>query len=241
MASAPHAANLSRKAQAKRASNPRPDLRKMRLKLIASHESVDAVMAAIVGAAGLAPCLAAARAGKRLLLANKEALVVGGEVFMAAVRRAGPRCCPSTASIRPSSSPCPKTRHLGARVDKIILTASGGPFRQRARHAAPCDARAGLCPSQLGHGPQDLGRLGHHDEQGAGGDRGALVVRPGARAAGGGDPPAKRHPFHGAVPRRVGVAQLGTPDMRVPIAYGLAWPDRIESGAQALDFSRWPT
>jgi 1-deoxy-D-xylulose-5-phosphate reductoisomerase len=212
----------------------------MLLNIIASHEEVHAVMAAIVGAAGLAPCLAAARAGKRLLLANKEALVVGGELFMATVREGGARLLPidsEHSAIFQSLPEDPAT--WDARVDKIILTASGGPFRTRASgHAAPCDARRSLCASQLGHGAQDIGGLGHHDEQGAGGDRGALPVWPASPAAGGGDPPAKRHPLHGPVPRHLRCGAARHADMRVPIAYGLSWPDRIESGAQALDFSR---
>ena len=107
---------------------------------LAAHPDVDAVMAAIVGAAGLAPCLAAARAGKRLLLANKEALVVGGALLHAArCATAARRCCRSTASTRRSSSACPKTARPGAqRIDHIVLTASGGPFRD----ARPGDACA---------------------------------------------------------------------------------------------------
>jgi len=83
---------------------------------VSSAPEVDAVMAAIVGAAGLSPCLAAARAGKRLLLANKEALVVGGEVFLSAVRQGARPCCRSTASIRPFFSHCPKIRPPGRRA-----------------------------------------------------------------------------------------------------------------------------
>ena len=89
-------------------------------------------MAAIVGAAGLAPCIAAARAGKRLLLANKEALVVGGEVFLRAVREGGATRLPidsEHSAIFQSLPEDPSTWQR--RVDKIILTASGGPFRQR--------------------------------------------------------------------------------------------------------------
>ncbi|HMA06804.1 MAG TPA: 1-deoxy-D-xylulose-5-phosphate reductoisomerase, partial [Ramlibacter sp.] len=94
----------------------------------AAHESVDVVMAAIVGAAGLASCLAAARAGKRLLLANKEALVVGGELFMTAVREGGATLLPidsEHSAIFQSLPEDPST--WDARVEKIILTASGGP------------------------------------------------------------------------------------------------------------------
>jgi 1-deoxy-D-xylulose-5-phosphate reductoisomerase len=102
------------------------------LQLIASHESVDIVMAAIVGAAGLAPCLAAAQAGKRLLLANKEALVVGGEVFLRAVRQGGATLLPidSEHSAIFQSLPADSATWADG-IDKILLTASGGPFRTR--------------------------------------------------------------------------------------------------------------
>ena len=158
-------------------------------------------MAAIVGAAGLRACLAAARAGKRLLLANKEALVVGG----AAVHRRRARGRRDAAADRqrafgdlpvPARRPArPGTR----RIDHIVLTASGGPFRTpRSGDAGRRHAGPGLRASELGHGPQDLGRLGDHDEQGARGDRGALAVRPRARADRGRDPSAEHHPFDGA-------------------------------------------
>lgn len=100
---------------------------------IAAHPQVNAVMAAIVGAAGLAPCLAAARAGKRLLLANKEALVVGGEVFLAAVREGGATLLPIDSEHSAIFQSLPEDSSTWAgRIDKIILTASGGPFRTRA-------------------------------------------------------------------------------------------------------------
>ena len=102
------------------------------LEIIASHELTDTVMAAIVGAAGLAPCMAAARSGKRLLLANKEALVVGGDVFMQAVLDGGAQLLPidsEHSAIFQSLPENPLT--WPERVEKIILTASGGPFRTR--------------------------------------------------------------------------------------------------------------
>ncbi|MGI9135331.1 MAG: 1-deoxy-D-xylulose-5-phosphate reductoisomerase, partial [Rhodoferax sp.] len=105
---------------------------KAALESVASDERVDSVMAAIVGAAGLAPCLAAARAGKRLLLANKEALVVGSQLFMDAVDRGGATLLPidSEHSAVFQSLP-PDPRDWDQRIQKIILTASGGPFRTR--------------------------------------------------------------------------------------------------------------
>ena len=102
------------------------------LEWVAAHEDVDAVMAAIVGAAGLAPCLAAARAGKRLLLANKEALVVGGELFMSAVREGGAVLLPIDSEHSAVFQSLPDDPATWARrIDRIILTASGGPFRTR--------------------------------------------------------------------------------------------------------------
>ncbi|WP_348751918.1 1-deoxy-D-xylulose-5-phosphate reductoisomerase, partial [uncultured Aquincola sp.] len=99
---------------------------------LASHPEVDAVMAAIVGAAGLPPCLAAARAGKRLLLANKEALVVGGALFMRAVQQGGATLLPIDSEHSAIFQCLPEDRSTWAqRIDHIVLTASGGPFRDR--------------------------------------------------------------------------------------------------------------
>ena len=99
---------------------------------LAAHEEVTTVMAAIVGAAGLAPCLAAARAGKRLLLANKEALVVGGALFMNAVREGGATLLPIDSEHSAIYQCLPEDRAIWCeRIDHIVLTASGGPFRQR--------------------------------------------------------------------------------------------------------------
>ena len=132
MASAPHAAELAEKIKQKGLPT-QVDQASDALEKVASSGEVDTVMAAIVGAAGLAPCLAAARAGKRLLLANKEALVVGGEVFLRAVREGGAALLPidsEHSAIFQSLPDDPAT--WGQRIDKIILTASGGPFRTRA-------------------------------------------------------------------------------------------------------------
>ncbi len=210
------------------------------LDIIASHEEVDAVMAAIVGAAGLAPCLAAARAGKRLLLANKEALVVGGELFMATVRQGGARLLPidsEHSAIFQSLPENPAT--WDARVEKIILTASGGPFRTRA----PATLRDVTPEQACAHPNWVMGRKISVDSAtmmnkaleviearhlfGLPPDRLEVVIHP-------------QSVIHSMVQYRDAsvVAQLGTPDMRVPIAYGLSWPDRVASGAQALDFSR---
>jgi 1-deoxy-D-xylulose-5-phosphate reductoisomerase len=208
------------------------------LEMIASHDLVDAVMAAIVGAAGLPPCMAAARAGKRLLLANKEALVVGGDVFMQAVHEGRAKLLPIDSehsaifqSLPDDPSSWPQ------RVEKIILTASGGPFRTRdpqsLRHVTPDEACA--------HPNWVMGRKISVDS--ATMMNKALEVIEAKYLFG--LTPAQIevviHPqsiIHSMVQYydTSVVAQLGTPDMRVPIAYGLAWPERITSGAKALDF-----
>ena len=205
---------------------------------VASHEEVDLVMAAIVGAAGLSSCLAAARAGKRLLLANKEALVVGGDLFMQAVRAGGATLLPIDSEHSAIFQSLPEDpRTWDARVEKIILTASGGPFRTREpatlRHVTPDEACA--------HPNWVMGRKISVDS--ATMMNKALEVIEARYLFG--LPPERLevviHPqsvIHSMVQYRDAsvVAQLGTPDMRVPIAYGLAWPDRVESGAAALDF-----
>jgi 1-deoxy-D-xylulose-5-phosphate reductoisomerase len=208
------------------------------LEEVAGHESVDAVMAAIVGAAGLAPCIAAARAGKRLLLANKEALVVGGEMFIAAVAQGGAKLLPidsEHSAIFQSLPEDPST--WDARVDKIILTASGGPFRTRD----PKTLRDVTPEQACAHPNWVMGRKISVDS--ATMMNKALEVIEARYLFG--LPPERLevviHPqsvIHSMVQYhdKSVVAQLGTPDMRVPIAYGLAWPDRVESGAQALDF-----
>ena len=209
------------------------------LDTIASHPEVDTVMAAIVGAAGLSSCLAAARAGKKLLLANKEALVVGGELFMAAVRAGGARLLPIDSEHSAIFQSLPEDASTwDARVEKIILTASGGPFRTRdpqtLRNVTPEEAVA--------HPNWVMGRKISVDSAtmmnkaleviearylfGLAPERLEVVIHP-------------QSVIHSMVQYRDTsvVAQLGTPDMRVPIAYGLAWPDRVASGAPALDFA----
>jgi 1-deoxy-D-xylulose-5-phosphate reductoisomerase len=209
------------------------------LEQLVVREDVDTVMASIVGAAGLASCLAAARAGKRLLLANKEALVVGGELFMDAVKRGGAALLPIDSEHSAIFQSLPEDASTwDARVDKIILTASGGPFRTRApqtlRDVTPEEACA--------HPNWVMGRKISVDS--------ATMMNKALEVI------EARYLF-GLAPRRLEVvihpqsvihsmvqyrdhsvvAQLGTPDMRVPIAYGLAWPDRIASGAEPLDFT----
>lgn len=205
---------------------------------VAAAGEVDAVMAAIVGAAGLPPALAAARAGKRLLLANKEALVVGGDFFMQAVREGGATLLPidsEHSAVFQSLPEDPQT--WPSRVDKIILTASGGPFRSRDPATL-----SGVTPEQAcAHPNWVMGRKISVDSAtmmnkaleviearylfGLAPERIEVVIHP-------------QSVVHSMVQYRDGsvVAQLGTPDMRVPIAYGLSWPERMASGASALDF-----
>ena len=208
------------------------------LEMIASHERVDVVMAAIVGAAGLAPCMAAARSGKRLLLANKEALVVGGDVFMQAVRKGGAQLLPIDSEHSAIYQSLPEDpSSWPTRVEKIILTASGGPFRTRdpasLRHVTPDEACA--------HPNWVMGRKISVDS--------ATMMNKALEVI-------EAKYLFGLVPERIEVvihpqsiihsmvqyydtsvvAQMGSADMRVPIAYGLSWPERISSGAKTLDF-----
>ncbi len=210
------------------------------IEMVAEHEQVDAVMAAIVGAAGLPACMAAARAGKRLLLANKEALVVGGQVFMDAVKAGGATLLPidsEHSAIFQSLPADPKD--WASQVDKIILTASGGPFRTRdpntLRDVTPEEACA--------HPNWVMGRKISVDSAtmmnkalevveakflfGLPLEKIEVVIHP----------QSVIHSMVQYVDNSV-LAQLGTPDMRGPIAYGLSWPRRVISGAAALDFSR---
>jgi len=237
MASAPHARILAQSLRQNGLSTEvllAPDA----LEMIASDARVDTVMAAIVGAAGLAACMAAARAGKRLLLANKEALVVGGEVFMQAVREGGAQLLPIDSEHSAIFQSLPEDPAAWMeRIDKIILTASGGPFRTRA----PATLRDVTPDEACAHPNWVMGRKISVDS--ATMMNKALEVIE-ARYLFGLAPAQIEvviHPqsiIHSMVQYRDTsvVAQLGTPDMRVPIAYGLAWPGRISSGAQALDF-----
>lgn len=239
MASAPHATRLAELLRANGLAT-KVLLGSDGLETIASHEAVDSVMAAIVGAAGLGPCLAAAKAGKRLLLANKEALVVGGELFMQAVRDGGAALLPIDSEHSAIFQSLPEDPATWARrIDKIILTASGGPFRTRQPGTLQ-----GVTPDQAcAHPNWTMGRKISVDS--------ATMMNKALEVI------EARHLF-GVTPEQIEVvihpqsvvhsmvqftdgsviAQLGTPDMRVPIAVGLAWPERIESGAARLDFRK---
>jgi len=208
------------------------------LEEVASHPQVDSVMAAIVGAAGLKSCIAAALTGKRLLLANKEALVVGADVFLKAVQQGGATLIPIDSEHSAIFQSLPEDASTWeTRVEKIILTASGGPFRQRdiasLKDVTPEEACA--------HPNWVMGRKISVDS--ATMMNKALEVIEARYLFG--LPPERLevviHPqsvIHSMVQYRDTsvVAQLGTPDMRVPIAYGLSWPERMASGANALDF-----
>jgi 1-deoxy-D-xylulose-5-phosphate reductoisomerase len=207
---------------------------------LAAHPETDAVMAAIVGAAGLAPCMAAARTGKRLLLANKEALVVGGAHFMRAVRAGGATLLPIDSEHSAIFQCLPEDRaRWPAFIDHIVLTASGGPFRARD----PASLHAVTPDEACAHPNWVMGRKISVDS--ATMMNKALEVIE-ARWLFDLAPDLIRvviHPqsiVHSMVVSRDNsvLAQLGTPDMKVPIAVGLAWPERIASGAQALDFTR---
>ena len=203
----------------------------------------DTVMAAIVGAAGLVPTLAAAKAGKRVLLANKEALVMSGNLFMQAMKQGGGellpidsehnaifQCLPSQFTKAPMPS-------LG--VEELWLTASGGPFRD-----TPLDQLKSITPEQAcAHPNWVMGRKISVDS--------ATMMNKGLEVIEAfwlfGLPLEKIrvliHPqsvVHSMVRYRDGsvIAQLGQPDMRTPIAYGLAWPERIEAGVAPLSLTQ---
>ncbi len=239
MASLPHGAALADKVKAERLgtqvlSGPQA------LSEVASDERVHSVMAAIVGAAGLPSCMAAARAGKKIMLANKEALVVGGDCFMRAVEAGGATLLPIDSEHSAVFQSLPDDRASWAqRVQKIILTASGGPFRQR-----PLDTLAHVTPDEAcAHPNWVMGRKISVDS--ATMMNKALEVIE-ARYLFDMAPAQIEvviHPqsvIHSMVQFQDAsiVAQLGTPDMRGPIAYGLSWPERIASGANAVDFTR---
>ena len=210
------------------------------LELIASHPAVDAVMGAIVGAAGLSPCLAAARAGKRLLLANKEALVVGGALFMHAVRGNGCTLLPIDSEHSAIFQCLPEDQSTWSkRIDSLILTASGGPFRL----LDPAKLSE-ITPAQACNHPNfSMGKKISVDS--ATMMNKALEVIE-ARWLFDVAPEQVKvliHPqqiIHSMVQLKDAsiLAQLGTPDMRVPIACGMAWPERIDSGVAPLDFTK---
>lgn len=206
---------------------------------VCAHDDVDTVMAAIVGAAGLTPTLAAVRAGKRVLLANKEALVMAGALFMAEVRRSGATLLPIDSEHNAIFQSLP-AHYDGSMtrqgVRRILLTASGGPFR-----TTPLEQLRQVTPEQAcAHPKWVMGRkisvdsasmmnkglevIEAHWLFNAPADHIQVVIHP-------------ESVIHSLVEYVDGsvLAQLGNPDMRTPIAHALAYPDRIESGVTALD------
>ena len=205
----------------------------------ASHGKADVVMAAIVGAAGLVPTLAAARSGKRILLANKEVLVMAGELFMQAVRLHGAHLLPVDSEHNAIFQALPADFSAGLSacgVMKILLTASGGPFRE-----TPLSALGQVTPEQAcAHPNWVMGRKISVDSATMM-NKGLEVIE--ARWLFDAAPEMIQvvvHPqsvIHSAVQYHDGsvLAQLGNPDMRTPIAHALAWPERIASGVEPLD------
>ena len=212
------------------------------LEELAAHPDVDQVMAAIVGAAGLPACLAAARAGKRLLLANKEALVVGGQLFVDAVRLGRATLIPIDSE-HSAIFQCLPTDPAAwdAAVDHIVLTASGGPFRTRDPATL-----ASVTPDQAcAHPNWVMGRKISVDSAtmmnkaleviearwlfDLAPERIKVVIHP-------------QSIIHSMVVTRdlAVLAQLGTPDMKGPIAFGMAWPARMTSGCDPLAFTQMP-
>ncbi len=209
------------------------------LEQVSSAPEVDAVMAAIVGAAGLRPALAAARAGKRVLLANKETLVMSGSLFMEAVRDGGATLLPIDSEHNAIFQVMPPHFERGldqAGVSKILLTASGGPFRKSTMaELVNVTPRQALNHPNWVMGPKitidsaslmnkGLEVIEAHWLFGAAPDCIEVVIHP-------------QSVIHSMVEYIDGsvLAQLGNPDMRTPIAYALGYPERISSGVGALD------
>ena len=209
------------------------------LEHVAGCAQTDYVMAAIVGAAGLLPTLAAARAGKRVLLANKESLVMSGQLFMDAVADAGAELLPIDSEHNAIFQCMPADFEQGPAkggVRRILLTASGGPFRtlapERFREVTPDQACA--------HPNWEMGRKISVDSATMM-NKGLEIIEAGWLFNTGVETiQVVLHPqsvIHSLVEYADGsvLAQLGNPDMRTPIAYGLSWPHRIDAGVQPLD------
>ncbi len=207
---------------------------------VAAADGVDIVVAAIVGAVGLMPTLAAVRAGKRILLANKEALVMAGALFMDEVARNGAELLP-VDSEHNAIFQCLPTGSIGKSVSaegvrKIILTGSGGPFRD-----IDVESLDGVTPEQAcAHPNWDMGPKISVDSATMMNKGLELIEACWMFAVDHGDVEILLHRqsiVHSMVAYNDGsvIAQMGNPDMRTPIANALAWPDRIESGVEPLD------
>lgn len=209
------------------------------LEEVATLDSVDSVMAAIVGAAGLLPSLAAAKAGKTVLLANKEALVMSGDIFMHAVASSGAHLLPIDSEHNAIFQCMPahyETGTDGKQVRRILLTASGGPFREM-----PIESMADVTPEQaVAHPNWDMGKKISVDSatmmnKGLEMIEACLLFNMSPEQI-----QVVIHPqsvIHSMVDYVDGtvLAQMGNPDMRIPIAHAMAWPERFESGAKPLD------
>jgi 1-deoxy-D-xylulose-5-phosphate reductoisomerase len=204
---------------------------------VAAHEDVDAVMAAIVGAAGLKSSLAAARAGKRIMLANKEALVMSGALFMQAVRDGGATLIPVDSEHNAIFQCMAGEPRAGVR--RVLLTASGGPFLR----AAPSSLHSATPEQACAHPRWVMGRKISVDSATLM-NKGLELIEACLLFA---LPPAQVevvvHPqsiVHSLVEYVDGsmLAQLGNPDMRTPIAHALGWPERLASGVESLDILR---
>lgn len=209
------------------------------LEHVAILDNVDSVMAAIVGAAGLLPSLAAAKAGKTILLANKEALVMSGSIFMQAVNDSGAQLLPIDSEHNAIFQCMPagyKTGMQAKQARRILLTASGGPFRE-----TPVEQLVGVTPEQaVAHPKWDMGRKISVDSATMMNkglemieacilfdmtpDQIQVVIHP-------------QSVIHSMVDYVDGtvLAQMGNPDMRIPIAYSMAWPERFDSGVEPLN------
>ena len=209
------------------------------LEFVSAHKEVDAVMAAIVGSAGLKPSIAAAKAGKRILLANKETLVMAGSLFMQAVEAGGATLLPIDSEHNAIFQVMPhdKCKNLeDGGVKKILLTASGGPFRKASRE----ELKRVTVKQALHHPNWVMGPKITIDS--------ATLMNKGLEVI-------EAHWLFNASPKQIEVvvhpqsvihsmveyvdgsvlAQLGNPDMRTPIAYALGYPDRLQSGVGSLD------
>lgn len=209
------------------------------LETVAILDEVDSVMAAIVGAAGLLPSLAAASAGKTVLLANKEALVMSGDIFMDAVTASGAQLLPIDSEHNAIFQCMPahyKTGSNGKQVRRILLTASGGPFREM-----PIEKMADVTPEQaVAHPNWDMGKKISVDS--------ATMMNKGLEMIEACllfnmqpeqiqvviHPQSVIHSMVDYVDGTV-LAQMGNPDMRIPIAHAMAWPERFDSGAKPLN------
>ena len=209
------------------------------LHAIATLPEADTVVAGIVGGAGLAPTLAAAHAGKRILLANKETLVLAGGLFMAAVREGGATLLPIDSEHNAIFQCLPHDTAGRAGVRRILLTASGGPFR-----TTPAAEMSGVTPEEAcAHPRWRMGRKISVDS--------ATMMNKGLEMI-------EARWLFGVAPERIEVlihpesivhsmveyldgsvlAQLGNPDMRTPIAQALAWPGRVDAGVSPLDLAQ---